>query len=227
MSLHMNDPSCTHDANMSSRYRTAHTRCSSLSAKIFNITLGHKQYSCINFWRKNRVFTWNISVGWGSLPDADVSGTYGWRAHIHHFPPLWKRFHTVCCTFTSFLLVRRVMILHLTNMQLQYAHAVSQNVYLYARARVWSGWVLFGQLLRGESLVPCDLLFLQLLLDQSNQRSLPGDPQDGICCSWSWLWTLVTLLVGLILIMTCWIVGESPYISWLSFRSCEAVNGAW
>lgn len=38
---------------------------------------------------------------------------------------------------------------------------------------------LFAQLFGGESLIPCDLLFLQLLSDQNNPLSLPEEPQDG------------------------------------------------
>lgn len=56
-----------------------------------------------------------------------------------------------------------------------------------------------------ESLIPCDLVFLQLLLDQHNQPSLPGDTQDGPkpflpCFFWF-------SFSGLLLLVT--VVGES------------------
>lgn len=110
---------------------------------------------------------------------------------IYHFLPFWKLFHTLCVVLTWFVhtdwwAVTRVLCVCV---RVQHVHSLCALGTICVSTCVWL-CVCLGVYVSGqagfvfpavwrESLIPCDLVFLQLLSDQNNRLSLPGDPQDG------------------------------------------------
>ncbi len=142
------------------------------------------------------------------------------NAHLSFSTRLETSSHGMCCTNMVFVrwLVSSDMISVHEYVLVQYVHTlctlsrgynvcvyvccVCLNLCVYVSGRAGFVWPAVWR----ESLIPCDLVFLQLLSDQNNQLSLPGDPQDGpkpclLCFFWFsflGLLLLVTEVVGLV-----------------------------